>query len=337
MSLKNSLFLSVFLWIALNGNSQETQSSDSTGLVSFSDKILIKANLSTETDQHFLFDHSDNSKLKLTSNNSYKLFLSLDYTFIGVSFGFTPNFFSNNRDDELKGESSFNNFQFRFFLGHWIQSIQYKKIKGYYVENTEDFVDGWQKGIDPFIQIPTLKNVTWGMSTSYVFNPKFSFRNLIYQTEWQKYSTGSFVPTLYYDYNEISFDLEGTQSEDDSFESRLALAYYYTFVIEQHWFIAPNLSPALGVKFTKSRSVSNSAKDSEHTTYFTKFLQGGLQIGYSSNKVIFGGSFNVSVRRYNSDENAVTENDQIYGILYFGYRFDAPKFIDRNFRRLSKK
>ncbi|MDU8885777.1 DUF4421 family protein [Yeosuana sp. MJ-SS3] len=329
------LLLYVFL-ISVNFYGQNATQKDSTSIVSFADKIIIKANLSTQTDTYIL--RTDNTvDLKVEPNNNYKLFLSLDYQFIGISLGFAPNFITDNQDDNLKGKSSFSDLQFRMFLGNWVQGIYYNKIKGYYIKNTHDFVDDWIKGEDPYIQIPNLKNVTWGMSTAYVFNPKFSYRNLVYQTEWQKKSAGSFVPILYYNYNNSGFTFLGSESEEKSFNIRLATNYYYTLVIKENWFISPYVSPSLGVRFVNDKSIINDIKSTEYKTLITRQLEGGLQLGFSSKRIIFGGSYNFSANWYNEDKNSNTENDRIYGILYFGYRFDTPKFIENSYNWLTNK
>lgn len=316
---------------------QKTETNDSTRLVSYANKIIIKVNVSNERDAYFLFNKDDNTRLNLTSNNNNKLFISLDYEILGFSFGFTPSFFSSNQDDLLKGESSFNDFKFRIFLGKWIQTLRYKKIKGYYIDNTQDFLENWVKGRDPYIQISNLTTSSWGMSTSYVFNPNFSIRNLFYQTEWQKFNAGSFVPNLDYDYNRISFDFENTESKDDNFNLKLDLAYYYTFVIKEHWFIAPHLSPALGLRFTKSFSLADGIVNRENNTYLIKYLSGGLHLGYSSRKIIFGTNFNFTSSYYRQDKSSHVENDQVYGVIYFGYRFDTPKFIDGSYHWLMRQ
>uniref|UniRef100_UPI00404986D6 DUF4421 family protein n=2 Tax=Gelidibacter sp. TaxID=2018083 RepID=UPI00404986D6 len=223
-------------------------------IVSFADKIIIKVNMDTQTDAYTLRVDGSDADFKLASNNNYRLFLSLDYEFIGISYGFSPNFFTQNNDDNLKGKSSYNDLRFRFFLGQWVQGLQYTKVRGYYVDNTQDYIDDWNEGVDPYIQISNLKNTTYGMSTSYVFNPEFSYRNVTYQTEWQKKSTGSFIPTLYYDFTKSGFTLENTKSDENTFNIRLATSYYYTLVMREHWFVAPFISPSLGLKFSKTIS-----------------------------------------------------------------------------------
>lgn len=310
---------------------------DSLAIVSYADKFVFKINWDTQTDTYSLKNSQDGSKLSITPNNNYRLSLSLDYQFLGLSIGFSPTFFSGNNDDELKGESSFSDFRFRSALGQWIQGFQIRTIQGYYVENTIDFFPDWKEGVDPYLQIPDLKSQLWGMSTSYVFNPNFSFRNILYQTEWQKKSAGSFIPTLYYSYGRLSYELAGQRAEENTFPVRLALAYYYTLVLHKNWFLNANLSPSLGVRFTKSSLTENGVRTYEKITGFTRTLEGGLQLGYASKKFIFGVGFSFDVKAYKEDKFNAVVNDKLYGNIYFGYRLNTPPFIDRTYNKLAKK
>ena len=291
----------------------------------FSDKIIVKANIDTQTDFYSFKSKEDTSTFKIRSNNDFRLFLSLDYEFIGVSIGFAPDFISNNKDDFLKGESSFTDYKFRFFLGNWVQGLQYSKIKGFYVENTNDYLEEWKKGVDPYIQFSNLTATTWGMSTSYIFNPKFSYRNIVYQTEWQKKSAGSLIPTLFYDYNKLSFNAENTSSIEHFFNIRLALSYYYTLVLHENWFFSSSVSPAVGIRFSKDININDAIKTTTNDNYFSQFLDGGIQLGYSSDKIIFGCNFNFNINSYKEDSKTIVMENKYYGLLYIGYRFNAPK------------
>ena len=326
------LLLSFFCALA-----QKPREKDSTAIVSYADKFVVKLNVDTQTDTYTFRNNQGGTNLRITPNNNYRLFLSLDYQFLGLSIGFSPTFFSGNNEDDLKGESSFSDFRFRAALGQWVQGFQISTIKGYYIENTGDFIPGWTEGTDPYIQIPDMTNRVYGMSTSYVFNPNFSFRNVIYQTEWQKKSAGSFIPTLFYSYDKFSYTLQDIKSEEDVFPIRLALSYYYTLVVHENWFVGANLSPSLGVRFSKFTLTENDISTGENNTYFTNILEGGLQIGYASRKIIFGAGFNFDVNWYNEDKFNAVENDKIYGLIYFGYRLNTPGFIDRTYEKFAKK
>ena len=317
---------------------QNSKEIDSTNIISYADKFVVKINADTQTDIYTLRNHQDGTKLTLTPNNNYRLFASLDYQFFGLSIGFSPTFFAANNDDDLKGESSFSDFKFRAAFGHWIQGFQLSKIKGYYIENTNDFFPGWTEGVDPYLQIPDLTSKIYGMYTSYNFNSNFSFRNILYQTEWQKKSAGSFIPTLYYSFNQLSYSLGGDKLREDSFPLRLSAGYYYTLVVHENWYLNGNLSPSVGVKFTKSSLTNaNNERFTEKYNSFTSALEGGMQLGYDSKKIVFGASVNFDINGYKEDKLNAIENDKIYGVIYFGYRFETPGFIDRTYNKFAKK
>jgi hypothetical protein len=321
---------------AINGYSQTAPINESSNFINYFDRIQIKLNVSSQTDVYTLRQKMDND-FKINANNEFKTFLSLDYQFIGFSYGFSPKFLNANNDDYQKGHTSFTDYKFYLFPGQWLQTLSFDKTKGYYIENSNDFIPGWQKDKDPYLQIPSLKNTQWAGSTSFVVNKNFSFKNLIYQTQWQKKSSGSFVPTVSYDYNRYSFDFDGTQALQKDFNLRLGLGYYYTFVIANKFFIAPNLVPAIGGRYSKEKITANGITTVEARTYFTRFLDGGLKCGFNSNKWVAGAGITFNVNWYNENTNELVENDKLYGIVYIGYRFSTPRFINKTYDDLSKK
>ncbi len=330
-----------FLWMLFTPiyfcAAQSSEQADSTGIISYADKFVVKVNVNTQTDVYALNNEANGDKLTIAPNNNYRLFFSLDYEFIGLSIGFSPTFFSGNNDDDLKGESSFSDVRFRAVIGNWIQGIQIGNIKGYYVENTQDFLPEWIEGVDPYIQIPSMTSKIFGMSTSYNFNPKFSFRNIFYQTEWQTKSAGSFIPSLYYNFNQLSYSLGGQDAKEYSYPIRLSPAYYYTLVIQKNWYIGGNLSPSFGIRFSKSSLTTENVRSVEKNSSFIYALEGGLQLGYASRKILFGAGLNFDINGYNEDKTSAIVNDKIYGVIFFGYRFNTPGFIDRTYKKYAEK
>lgn len=317
-------------------SAQNFSKKDTADFIYYPDKIMVKANVSTQTDSYFL-KSKESINLKLVPNNEYKVFFTVDYKFIGFSYGFFPKIFGGANDDNAsKGKSSFSDYNFRLFLGHWLQNFNYGKVRGYYVENTADFLPDWKKG-DPYIQFPNMKNESFGMSTSYVFNPKFSLRSISSFTEWQKHSAGSFIPTLSYDYLRSSFNQNDIESKEDDFNLRLGLSYFYNFILNEKFYIAPNFTPSIGVRFSKDTSTEAGEKSIDKQTYFTRFLEGGIKLGYNSDNILFGASFNFNANWYNEDSKNHIENDKIYGLVYFGYRFNAPKFIAKPVEKVEDK
>lgn len=332
-----SLLLLLFIFLhSAKFSAQNLSKKDSTNFIYYPDKIMVRANLSTQTDSYFLRS-KESFNLKLVPNNDYKVFFTVDYKFIGFSYGFFPKIFGGaNNDNASKGKSSFSDYNFRLFLGHWLQNFNYSKVRGYYVENTADFLPDWKKG-DPYLQFPNMKNETFGMSTSYVFNPKFSLKSITSFTEFQKHSAGSFIPTFSYEFLRSSFNQDEINTKEDNFNFKLGLSYFYNFILNEKFYIAPNFTPSLGVRFSKDTSTESGVKSVDNQTYFTKFLEGGIKLGYNSNNILFGASFNFNANWYNEDSKNHIENDKIYGLLYFGYRFDAPKFIAKPIEKAEEK
>ena len=337
------IFLSAFgpvlpclLLVAQMGYSQiGTKEKDTTRLIPYLDKIIIKVNLETQTDEYHFQNRNDDSQIHLFPNNNYRLFLSLDYEFIGVSVGLVPKFLGANVDENLKGKSAFTDYRFRFFLGQWVQGLEFSKVSGYYVKNTTDFVENWMEGSDPYLQFSNLTSSLYGMSTSYVFNPNFSYRNIVYQNEWQRRSSGSLVATLYYDYSTFAFTEESVQGKERFFNVRLAPSYYYTHVLHENWFVSGNVSPSLGLRFSNFTSLIGTVTETERNTYLIRALSTGLNLGFSSKRVIFGANITFNASWYNESEDSRVENDRFYGVLYLGYRFEPPKLVKKLFKPFS--
>ena len=108
------------------------------------------------------------------------------------------------RTEKLKGESEINSIQLRLFIKRFIQEFEYNKIKGFYIENTEDFTANWVKDTDPYIQLGNLGVKRFGGKTSFVINRNFSFKALLMQNQKQLKSAGSFVPSISYYYSELN-------------------------------------------------------------------------------------------------------------------------------------
>ncbi len=319
------------------GFAQNSTEIDSTRIVSYADKFVVKLNVDNLTDSYSLRNLMDGSNLQINPNIGYNFFISLDYQFLGLSFGSSPSLFNIDKENDLKGESTYSEFRFRAALGRWIQGFQVSSVEGFYVENTGDFIPGWIEGKDPYIQLTDCKSQRWGMSTSYVFNQNFSFRNILYNTEWQKQSAGSFIPTLFYSYDRLSYTLNDIRSEEDIYPVRLALAYFYTFVVKEHWFLNVNLAPSLGVRFSNATDFVDEVRSDKNSSALTRTLEGGMELGYASEKIVFGLKLSFDVNGYDKDKFRAVENNVAYANLYFGYRFNTPGFIDRTYNKFAEK
>ncbi len=324
--------IAIFLFLVFFSGylfSQNLNKLDTTSTTSFVDKMNIKIGVDTQIETYIVNDELSHTNLVLTPNNKVKLSISLNYEFIGISIGFSPNFLPGNDDDALKGASSFVEYGSRFIIGNWGQRLNYSNIQGYYVKNTGSFTLNWLEHVDPYMQFPDLKVIRWSGATSYILNKNFSMRNIMHQTAWQRKSAGSFIPKLSYGYNTFSNIEDDIKTVEKTFDIQIAPGYHYTWVIHRNWYVSSFLTPSLGLHFSNYKEEKNQE--------LIKGLDGGLQIGFSSEKFVFGADINFDVNWYNEHKTTNIIDDIIYAKIYLGYRFKAPKMLQKPVKWINKK
>ena len=296
----------------------QAQSTGDSGIISFADKLLLRANINTQSETFSIIDNQE--RYTIEALNSFRLQLAANYKFIGFSIGFSPK--SKNSDFKSKFFES----QLQFFIkDKWIQSFKHSKIEGFYLENVQT--------LDIEAQFPNLKSTSWTGQTAYIYNADFSLKHLSHQNEWQKYSAGSFIPSLKYGLNKISDFINNEKYIQNNFDITLAPAYYYTWCLQDNWFVSSNISPALGVRFSKDKTATSEVNQ----TLFTKALSIGFQFGYTSRKISAGATFNFNSNSINSSTTRELTNDKNYANLYFAYRIDPPAFLEHTITKISDK
>lgn len=296
----------------------QAQSTGDSGIVSFKDKLLLRANINTQSESFSIVDNED--RFTIEALNSFRLQLSANYKFVGLSIGFSP----KSRNSDFK--SKFFESQLQFFIKkQWIQTFNYSKVEGFYSENVQN--------LDIEDQFPNLKTTSITGKTAYIHNPNFSLKHLSHHNEWQQYSAGSFIPSLTYGLNRITDVVDNENYTQNNFDVTLAPAYYYTWCLERNWFVSPNISPALGIRFSKDKTATTEVSN----TYFTKALSVGLQFGYTSNKISTGATFNFNSNSINGSTTRELTNDKNYANLYFAYRLDPPKFLEKTVGKIEEK
>lgn len=335
----NSKAVSVFL-LSLLSFYLKAQT-DSTKIKSYADQVMIRVNLDTNI-ENYTFSEGDEDNLKqtiLAINNKTKASFSVDYKIISATLSFAPRFFPGNNDNERKGSSSYTDFRFRFFPERFVQTLYYKNVRGFYIENMQDLVPGWQEDRDSYIQFPDLRVQTFGGSTAYILKKDFSLKSLYTQGEWQKNSMGSWVPFLDYDFTIFRNTINGLKSKEYQYNFGANIGYFYNWVIAEKVSVAPYLTVGLGGKLTSFKdTLENGSKGpKQNEQYLTVKGSGGLRIGYNSDRFLFGGMLNFNATAYDEKENSTVENNNTYGLLYIGYRFPPPKVVKRNYDKIKKK
>jgi len=248
------MFLPGFFFFFLN--SSKAQTADSTKLSVIDTTRITRQNGYIESMHNYL-----SVKLALSSDiedfsvktdfDDYFLFpntstisrLFINYRILSFSIKYIPKFLSDNNDVDEKGKTKSGGFGFGITLNHWQTEVSFSRTKGYYLDNTKDFVQGWTPG-DPYIQFPYLVTKSYGGSTSYSFNSKFSPASIFTQTERQLKSAGSFIPKIAYRFYIVdNQDPVGTTQKSNNFLFTLGPGYYHNFVIREKFYFSICATP----------------------------------------------------------------------------------------------
>ncbi|MDN3594682.1 DUF4421 family protein [Zunongwangia endophytica] len=303
---------------------QNEQETDSTAIISYEDKMQIKLNIDSHLENYYISSGAEGTNLNLALNNDLRLTLLFDYKIFSLSYSFTPDFLPGNHGDDEKGESSYSDLSFRIFPGQFVQEFTYQRMKGFYVANSSDFLKGLPSS-ETYLLFPDLKRTFYGGSTAYILNPDFSLENLIYQREWQRYSTGSFVPRLNYGYTKFSNDFENFKGKEKDYHLSLDLNYYYNWVVAEKFNISPYGFGGLGMRIENYRQKGENIDEKEVNTYFTQEYGGGMQLGFNTDTLLMGARVSYNSLNYKNSYDRKIKHDSWYGLFFIGYRLDPPE------------
>jgi hypothetical protein len=301
---------------------------------------LITLKLTLNNDIEKLAVYTDASDIKLSPNTKTIARLSFNYKFISISLSLAPKFFPGNDDDDIRGKSKIGGFGFNFNFTHWLQELSYSRTKGYYLENTKDFIPLWKDG-DPYAQIPDLLFKNFQGVTAYNFNPRFSVNALATQSERQLRSAGSFIPHLLYRYyivdNRTPRTATSTTQKSKNFEMVLGAGYYYNFVIRNSFYIALGVTPGIGYNFTtlQTRFPSGTEKTKSNSALFR--IDARAATGYNGHRFFSGLNLNASAAKFRQQNTtAINEDTRLFVQLFAGYRLNAPGFLREKVESVNK-
>lgn len=252
----------------------------------------------------------------LVPNRKTTLGVAVQYDILFLSIGFAPKFFTDNKDNK---NSKMTSFSFSLFPGQWAQYFDYIYQKGMTLE-----VDQGS------LYFSTMKTIKLGGSTAYIFNKNYSVNALSFQSERQVKSAGSFIPALSYYYTQLSGDAsEGIGGKTYFIDVAISPGYNYNWVIAKKFLVAGGFS--LGAGFTKT------VDDEVNTTTFLSTASLNISFGYNSD-TFYGGIQSKGVASSHSANSSATMSDAVtYATIFFGYRFDAPGFLNRERNKIKEK
>ncbi|MDR2237300.1 MAG: DUF4421 domain-containing protein [Chryseobacterium sp.] len=313
---------------------------DTTTIKSYADQVMVRVNFDTNIEKYvFTEGPEDNAKETIFSiNNKTRTSLSLDYRIISATISWAPNFLPGNSDDEVKGSSSYTDIRFRFFPKRFIQTVYYKNVKGFYVENMAEVYPGWQEGRDAYLKFPDLRVQSFGGSTAYVLKKDFSLKSTYTQGEWQNVSRGSWVPIVDYDLSIFRDVVDGRKNKEYQYNIGASMGYFYNWIIREKINVSPHFSLGVGGMFSNSHGFERDGTPlKENTQYVTVRFSAGLHIGYNTDRFLFGGKFNINAQAYEERQNQTVQSNSMYGLLYIGYRFAPPRVVKNTYDAVQKK
>lgn len=304
---------------------------DSTYIKDISDKLIIKINGDNNINTYKFYNKDYDVPYELRSNQGYKTFVSIDYKFLGFAIGIPQKYLPIENDFSKKGKTKSINFGFSFFMNRWLQNINYSYTKGFYLN---DFYDDNNN----YFVFPDYTKTKYSGTTSYVLNnKKFSYYAYKYQTAIQKKSAGSFIPSLNY-YYLVSKDKEYNPDiiyKSHLYYANLALGYQYNWVPFKNLLISAGVSTGFG--FNYSSTFDSTSKDK--TTFISSNFayNGNITMSYQIKNFFFGSQFYSNNVSSKEDKSTNLSNNINYGLVFIGYRFNAPKIIEKPFNWVEKK
>ena len=299
---------------------------------SMQNKLNVKLELDNDIET---FEFNDgNLSYSVIPNTSLRMSIAVNHDFLTLRVGFSPKFLADDSSEE-KGSTTVFKINMDIFFKKWVQTFEVSDIKGYYIDDASDPSSINLTADTEYTTLPHLKTRTFRGITRYNFNDNFSFKAILNQNEIQRKSAGSFVPSFTYEYFKIS-DKTATE-ELKSVNLILNAGYFYTFVINKKLYANLSIAPGLGYGFNKLTMESEDDKAIERNTEFIFNMNSLIGLGYNS-RSFFGGVFLRGIATTH-DENSIVNFDSVRGIvkIFVGYRFGAPKFINKSFDWMKEK
>lgn len=297
--------------------------SESSYYETMQDKLNVKFEIDNDIESYEFDDGITSYNIK--PNSSLRTSISANTRFLTIRVGYSPNFLADENANK-KGETKVFKLNLDIFMKNWMQTFSFSSVKGYYIDDPNNLSP---LGDQEYIILPDLKSLRIGGMTSYKFNKNLSFKAIFNQYAIQRKSTGSFIPTLTYQY--LKLDDSSSPQDLRSFDIILNTGYFYTFVISHKWYANLGFSPGLGIEFNKITTNIQGDKDITKSNEVIFNINTLIGLGYNSKNFFSGIALRgIATTR---DEESIVQFNTVRGIfqLYVGYRFNTPKFVDQSF------
>lgn len=323
-------------------NINDTLSPVNESITDYKERFNVKLEVGNDIATYSIKD--DDTDLLFKPNLNLRYGVVFSYKFLSIKIGIRPNI--SDKEKEKKGGSDTFRFRINALFDNWNHVLEYNIDKGFYVSNTNDFLD-FPSEIR--IQFPELSAHTLYGSSSYKFNKNYSMRAVQSQTEIQTKSAGSFMPGIGYTFyslrgTDIVKGIDGNRSYRDTyseyrgFSASLRLGYYYTFVLKRNWFFNAYGVPSLGIDLYQTDLFSPEGKTMSRANDPFLSFNYGFGGGYNGDKIFFGVELRnrLTNEKFSSNKIKISPSKNQFNI-YLGYRFRAPKTISAPVDYMEKK
>ncbi|GAB5408297.1 MAG: DUF4421 domain-containing protein [Balneolaceae bacterium] len=307
---------------------------DSTYIQNLSELFALKMSVNTETNGFNLtIDDIDYDVFPNTSiHNSY----TFSYRFLTLTLSFDPGALNLNSDTDIRGETRTVQYSTELRFNRIVQFLEYNTTKGYYLKNSSDFDQIWRDG-DPFIQYPDVSYTYLSGATLLKLNPNLSIAALSAPNTRQLKTIGTFVPNISYRYYILKDDngvVQNTLSQEArSFEAVFSLGYMQTFVFKNNTYLSLGGFPGIGFRNTNlSTDFTDGSSDTStrNTLIYRMALISGF--GYDSGRFYCGARIIGNlIHQKDPEAQASLDRNELNAEVFAGYRFNAPRFLQRGF------
>ncbi|WP_121665897.1 DUF4421 family protein [Mesonia aquimarina] len=310
------LFSVIFLSLVFFCNAQK-DSTTGPHYKKYLNKLSVDAFTLSRSNEFEIYNETKDKRLALIPNRKTTLGFSANYDILAFGFSFAPRFFTENKNNK---ESTLYSFSTAITPGQWIHKLDvfYQKGMTFYPEEADK------------IYIPDLKSFKIGGKTSYNFNENFSWRARNFGNERQLKNAGSFIPSLFYNYTSLQDIEEVPYSTKSKFINiAIAPAYYYNWVINDHFLVSGGLSVGLGM--TQTIASGNNVTSLLTTSSLD------ISLGYHSDNFFGGIISRGTIQKRPNSANVIANDTTRYFSFIVGYRFNAPKALKNFVGNLKEK
>ncbi len=292
--------------------------------------ITVKTFLTGKFSGFTINDNIIDKSLIYNSNAKSAFGVGFSYKWLSVNLGIGL----RNSAEDPHGTTKRFDLQTQIYLRKLTLNIYSSVYNGFYLKNSQDFLNT-ESGED--YQRNDIKNITFGLSSYYVFNSsRYSNRATFIQNEWQKKTAGSLVAGGSVFYNQISGDsclipsynnypefITGVYySKSSYFGIGSNVGYTFTLVFLENWFF--DFAILAGITVGNSTIyIDNSGKES--SVGFGLNISNRFGMGYNSKRFYAGLNYT------NTQANSALPIPKMgYGFnlgrikLIIAYRFNLP-------------